>query len=120
MSKTIFIAMVLVASAFLVASPIAIGGLLASGHSAERSFSSEWVAPGGEITVTITARDYGPFAQVVETLPEGFGFVGTSLSDAAFGSRAAPSNSHCSETSSSPLPLRRQPGRASTTSLAFY
>ena len=76
-------AVILIASALLVASPAAIDSLSASGHSAVRSFSSELVAPGGEITVTISAHDYGPFAQVVETLPEGFLFLGASLSDAA-------------------------------------
>ena len=76
-------AMILIASALSVAGPIAIGGLEASEHSAVRSFSSERVPPGGDMTVTITAQDYGPFAQVVETLPEGFRFLGASLSDAA-------------------------------------
>ncbi len=76
-------AIALVSSALLVAGPAAIGGLSASGHSAERSLSQEWQAPGGEITVSITVRDYGPFAQVVETLPEGFSLLGASLSATA-------------------------------------
>ena len=79
----IVMAMVLIASALWVTGPVATGGLGASGHTAVRSFSSEWVAPGGEITVTITAKEYGPFAQVQETLPEGFSFLGASLSNAA-------------------------------------
>ena len=44
----------------------------ASGHSATRSFSSSSVAPGEEITVTISAQDYGGLGQIVETLPSGF------------------------------------------------
>ena len=44
----------------------------ASGHSATRSFSSSSVAPGEEITVTISAQDYGAFGQILETLPSGF------------------------------------------------
>ena len=85
MSKVILMAMVLIASALLAVSPMAIGDVSATEHSAMRSFSSERVDPGEEITVTIAAQDYGPFAQVVETLPEGFIFRGTSLSDAAVG-----------------------------------
>ena len=55
----------------------------ASGHSAERSFESPWVVPEGELRVTIAVKDYGAFAQVQETLPEGFSFVGSSLPDVA-------------------------------------
>ena len=44
----------------------------ASGHSATRSFSSSSVAPGEEITVTISAQDYGAFGEILETLPSGF------------------------------------------------
>ena len=43
----------------------------------------EKVAPGGETTVIITAQDYGPCTRVVETLPAGLRYLGTSLSDAA-------------------------------------
>ena len=78
-------ATVLIPSALLMVGLLAIGGVVASGHGAARAFSSEWVAPGGEITVTITAQDYGPFGQLQETLPEGFVLLGTSLSDVAVG-----------------------------------
>ena len=54
-------------------------GVEASGHSATRAFASPWVAPGGQMQVTITAMDYGAFGQVVETLPAGFRFVGSSI-----------------------------------------
>ena len=64
------------------------GGVEAGEHSAARAFSSPWVAPGGQLQVTITAQDYGAFAQVVETLPEGFRFVGSSLPSAAVNAEA--------------------------------
>ena len=51
----------------------------AQAHSASRSFSADWTAPGSEFRVTIAARDYGPFGQVVETLPPGFTYVSSSL-----------------------------------------
>ena len=61
----------------------------ASGHTATRAFASPWVAPGGQMQVTITARDHGAFAQVVETLPGGFRYVGSSLPDSAVSVRPA-------------------------------
>ena len=47
--------------------------------SASRSFDSASVAPGGTVTVTITASDYGQAGGVTETLPPGFSYVGSSL-----------------------------------------
>ena len=44
----------------------------ASGHSATRSFSATSVDPGGTVTVTIVARDYGRLGRIVETVPDGF------------------------------------------------
>ena len=55
----------------------------ATSHSAVRSFSAPWVLPGGRLEVTIAVSDYGPFGQVVETLPEGFSYEGSDLSEAA-------------------------------------
>ena len=55
----------------------------ASGHSATRTFASPWVLPEGEVQVTIAIQDYGAFGQAVETLPEGFSFVGSSLPEVA-------------------------------------
>ena len=55
----------------------------ASAHSATRTIASPWVLPEGEVQVTIAVQDYGAFAQVVETLPQGFSFVGSSLPDVA-------------------------------------
>ena len=48
-------------------------------HSASRSFSADWTAPGSKFRVNIAARNYGPFGQVVETLPPGFAYVSSSL-----------------------------------------
>ena len=45
------------------------------GPSATRSFSPSPVAPGGTLTVTITASGYGLLGTVKETLPEGFTYV---------------------------------------------
>ena len=55
--------------------------VVVSSVAASRSFSSSTVDAGGELTVTITAAEYGRFGQVVETLPIGFGYVSTSLDD---------------------------------------
>ena len=40
--------------------------------SATRSFSATSVDPGGTVTVTIRADDYGGLGRIVETLPSGF------------------------------------------------
>ena len=55
--------------------------LEASNHSAVRSFSQPWAPPGGRLVVTITATNYGGFGQVEETLPEGFTYTSSSLSE---------------------------------------
>ena len=54
----------------------------ASEHSAERTFAAAWVAPGGQVQVTISVLDYGVLGQVVEDLPDGFTFLGSSLDEA--------------------------------------
>ena len=48
-----------------------------------RSFSAPWVLPGGALEVTITAAGYGGLGQVVETLPAGFSYQGSDLSEFA-------------------------------------
>ena len=48
-----------------------------------RSFSPPSVAPAGEVVVMITASGYGWFGAVTETLPPGFSYVSSSLSDDA-------------------------------------
>ena len=49
--------------------------------SATRSFDTATVAPGGEVVVTIAATGYGAFGGVTETLPVGFSYVSSSLTD---------------------------------------
>ena len=44
-----------------------------------RSFSRAHVEPGGEVVVTLAVGGYGGLGQVVETLPEGFNYVSSSL-----------------------------------------
>ena len=48
---------------------------------AARFFSPAQVAPGGSVTVRITAANYGGFGRVTETLPAGFTYVSSSLDD---------------------------------------
>ncbi len=57
------------------------GVVEAQSHIASRSFQRSWAAPGSELRVTITVNNYGPFGQVVETLPEDFTFVSAALPD---------------------------------------
>ncbi len=72
------------AAVLLAACLLALHGTAgAQDHTATRGFSSAWVEPGGSLEVSISASDYGAFAQVVETLPPGFGYEGSSLSEAA-------------------------------------
>ena len=47
----------------------------ANAHSADRSFSSATVVPGGTLTVTIEIANYGRSGIIEETLPEGFTFA---------------------------------------------
>ena len=47
--------------------------------SATRSFDPTTVAPGGTVTVTIAAANYGQLGGVTETLPAGFPYVESSL-----------------------------------------
>ena len=59
---------------------VAVMGILPTyAQSASRSFDSASVAPGGTVTVTITASGYGQAGGVTETLPTGFSYVGSSL-----------------------------------------
>ena len=67
---------VMVGVAALLAQPVAVE---AQSHSASRSFQRSWAAPGSQFQVTITARDYGAFGQVVEELSAGFTYIGNSL-----------------------------------------
>ena len=56
----------------------------ASQHTATRTFSATTVTPGGEVVVTITAANFGFGGRIVETLPEGFGFVSSDPEGASF------------------------------------
>ena len=49
--------------------------------SASRLFDTASVAPGGTVTVTIAAANYGGFGRVTETLPDGFSYVSSDLDD---------------------------------------
>ena len=49
--------------------------------SASRSFDTASVAAGGEVVVTIMATGYGTLGAVTETLPAGFSYVSSSLTD---------------------------------------
>ena len=51
--------------------------------SATRSFNPASVAPGDPVEVTIMARGYGSFGQVVEPLPAEFSYVSSSLGEDA-------------------------------------
>ena len=81
--------LLLVGAAVLIAALQQPDGAEASGHTATRAFASPSVAPGGQIEVTITAQNYGAFARVMETLPLGFRYVGSSLPDSAVSVRLA-------------------------------
>ena len=52
---------------------------------ASRSFGAAFAEPEGEVVVTIAAAGYGPAAQIVETIPEGFTYVSTDLPGGATG-----------------------------------
>ena len=49
------------------------------GPSATRSFDKTTVEPGGSVTVTITAGNYGGVGAVTEMLPDGFSYVSSDL-----------------------------------------
>ena len=61
--------------------------------TADRSFGAAFAEPEGEIAVTIAAAGYGPAAQIVETLPEGFTYVSTDLPGGAQAPTVSPSPS---------------------------
>ena len=53
----------------------------ATSHRAVRSFSAPSTLPGDTLEVAITATGYGSLGQVVETLPAGFGYAVSDLSE---------------------------------------
>ena len=52
-----------------------------TGANVSRSFDPSRVAPGGEVTVTITAESFGLGGSLTETLPAGFTYESSSLDD---------------------------------------
>ena len=82
-------ALVLVVVAAVVGTSIGVAGLFgpseveATSHSATRSFSTDTVVPGGHVEVEISVSGLGSFGGVTETLPEGFAFDSSTLSEAA-------------------------------------
>ena len=52
-----------------------------TGANVSRSFEPSRVAPGGEVTVTITAESFGLGGSLTETLPAGFTYESSSLDD---------------------------------------
>ena len=73
----------------IVAAAAGVVGLLAvlpvaaqqGGGNATRSFDPDTVAAGGQVVVTIAASGYGSLGAVTETLPAGFSYVSSSLTD---------------------------------------
>ena len=63
------------------ASAVTVEASSAGGPSATRSFAPASVSAGGQVVVTITASDYGSAGRVTETLPAGFSYVSSSLSE---------------------------------------
>ena len=59
-------------------SALTVTGGAVTGPRASRSLPSR-VSPGASVVVTITAEDYGIFADVVEQLPPGFSYATTTL-----------------------------------------
>ena len=73
--RTIVISLVL----FAAVATLTVG--IAAAQSATRTLPDEPVLPGANFDVGIEALDYGMFGQVIETLPEGFTYVGSPLEE---------------------------------------
>ena len=73
--------LVVAAAALVVLELLLVGPVDAQPARASRSFAAPSVVPGGRLEVRITAAGYGPIGQVVETLPAGFSYAGSSLSE---------------------------------------
>ena len=68
------VALVIIGAGIGLGGPSHPNPLQASSHVV-RSLSDQTVQPGGRLTVTISASQYGDYAELIETLPEGFSFV---------------------------------------------
>ncbi len=55
----------------------------AGGHRAVRTLDVAAVDPGGEVVVTVEAEDFGRFGRVIELLPGGWTYTGSSLPETA-------------------------------------
>ena len=75
--------LVVAAAALVVLELLVVSPVDAQTPRASRSFAAPSVVPGGRLEVRITAAGFGAFGQVVETLPPGFRYAGSSLSDNA-------------------------------------
>ena len=64
-------------------SAITVEAAAVTGPMAVRSISSDPVNPGDSVPVTITAEDFGSFAEIVETVPAGFTYDSVTGLDAA-------------------------------------
>ena len=75
--------LVVAGAALVVFELLLVSPVTAETPRATRSFAAPSVVPGGRLEVRITAAGYGPFGRVVETLPAGFRYSGSSLSEDA-------------------------------------
>ena len=75
--------LVVAAAALVVLELLVVSPVDAQAARATRSFAAPSVVPGGRLEVRITAAGFGAFGQVVETLPAGFHYVGSTLPDEA-------------------------------------
>ena len=75
--------LVVAAAALVVLELLLVSPVDAQTPRASRSFAAPSVVPGGRLEVRVNAAGFGPFGQVVETLPAGFSYVGSTLSDDA-------------------------------------
>ena len=112
MMLRIALAAIMVAS---ITGVVALTGILptsaqATVPSATRSINPAMVAPGGTVTVTIQAADYGQAGGVTETLPPGFAYLSSSLSASQVNESGRMSGSPSRGTTPSPTPSP-PPGR---------
>ena len=75
--------LIVVGAAFGAAGLLHLAPVDATSHSVSRSFSASSVLPGERLEVTIVATGYGSFGLLVETLPAGFSYASSELSESA-------------------------------------
>ena len=79
--RIVLAAVMIAVTAGLVAVMSILPAAAQTSPSANRSFDSASVDPGGQVVVTINASNYGAAGGVTETLPAGFSYVSSSLDD---------------------------------------